>query len=277
MKTITHNIETDKWIDPLTIAHLSNLHFTGYKDTKQMEKIIMTVEGIKPREVVITGNLYDAKNITVWDEATAIKIFLKELAKICPIYLSLGESEVQNLDVNRVKSFLKYGLFVDKILPISGLEKVNYFSNLNSKNQVAFIGQYPDDKIVKKYDHSLVGLNSKLCIGNNAEKEILKEYRAYLLKAAKEINQDRYNILLTSNRGILNYYDKLPELREYDLILSNNSKNFTPQSVNDNPSINKENFIVNEGVNKYTGILKPLNKISSGQIDVINIKRRVKK
>ena len=61
------------------------------------------------------------------------------------------------------------------------------------------------------------------------------------------------------------------------MILYKSSKNFTPQSGNDNPSLNKGNFIINEGVNKYTGILKPLSKISSGQIDVINVKRRVKK
>ena len=237
MKIQKYEIKTNKDIDEKRIATISNINITPYMDRTILNSIINNLILLNPTHIMIPGNLYIAKGdaLTLSANKTIIIDFLKKLSDIADIYISLGRYEFLN---GKYKKYQQY-LYND-------VKSVDVFSDYYKINKpIRFLGQFTDHKIISTNDLNIVGLNQNY----NEEKcvkRLIQKYEQYLGLLEKEIDENKFNILLAHNPIIIDAYNKLEVLKKFDLILTTRKKSIKNNIINGDTSI-----ILSNGVNSY--------------------------
>lgn len=97
-----YNIQTDKLDEDIRIVQISDLHNSVFGEENEL--LIKEIIYQDPDIILVTGDLLNSD-----DENLEIAIsLLKELVDICPVYVSLGNHEVdyiQNYDTDLVKLY----------------------------------------------------------------------------------------------------------------------------------------------------------------------------
>ena len=139
-------VVTDKVDYPFKIAVLTDTHITPATSVSFVEKLVRTVNGLKPDVTVLVGDIADAKPSSVDAQMEA----LAKLEARYGVFVTLGNHEFYHGSVEWEKKFRQMRLFY---LGGEGL-------NLNGEN--VYIFGLPDPQLLNISDQTLHGIKNKM-------------------------------------------------------------------------------------------------------------------
>lgn len=127
---------TNKDINNIKIALLSDIHYYPEFNTKIFTLLIKQIKKNKPNYICITGDILDKTNITNID---ALIAFLKELANITTTLIVLGNHDIK---YGEYKHWIHSpnNLFINEIQKINNLYLLEDQIYIDDNNNIAFYG-----------------------------------------------------------------------------------------------------------------------------------------
>ena len=194
-------ILNSKVLKDITLIHISDIHFNNQTKIKKLNKIENEIKNQNPDYIIITGDLIDSPKVTKEKEVEILLEFLKRLAKISKLIISIG-----NHDIFKDEDFKFF-------------EKINKFNNIYVLNN----SYYKDDLIY------ISGFTLPTHYYYNLENKESLETLIEHLNKYKSITYNLPNHL--PKVSLIHSPIKLPEektltiLKEYDLLLSGHTHN----------------------------------------------------
>ena len=75
--------------------HISDIHYSGLKDSSRLEKLYNIIKNYKTNYICITGDLIDSNNVVESDINSKYLIeWIKKLSKLSVILISLGNHDI---------------------------------------------------------------------------------------------------------------------------------------------------------------------------------------
>lgn len=213
-----------------TIVLISDIHYYSRKDLNKLENIYNKINELKPNYICIAGDFIDEANIL--DEDLFV-FFLKKLAKICKVVITLGNHDITVKDKD--KGYVYNDKLFTKIRSIRNL----YLLDNETKviDDICFIGLNLGFKYYYDNDN---GENSK---------DFLEAY--HLLK---KINNKKYNVLLCHSPLVITEDNVIKALKDINLVLCGHTHggltpNFLQRYLKNRIFISpdKKKFFVNNG------------------------------
>ena len=84
--------------DDFRILVLSDVHFNHFTKQRTLDSILKEVKSLMPNYIFIPGDLLDFSDIFYENKFLNIKMWLKSLGSIAPVFISLGNHELYALD-----------------------------------------------------------------------------------------------------------------------------------------------------------------------------------
>ena len=139
-------IKTDKIDYPFKIIALTDTHITSVTSVSYVEKLVRTVNALKPDITVLVGDIIDAKPASLEAQMQA----LAKLDAKYGVFVTLGNHEFYYGSVEWENKFRRMGLFY---LANEGL-------NLNGAN--VYVSGLPDPQLLMISDQTMQGIKSTL-------------------------------------------------------------------------------------------------------------------
>ena len=218
-----YNINTNKIKKNIKISLITDIHYMNNKYNEINNNIIKELNTLKPNYIVLGGDYFGGNGqFTFKNNMKPLKDLLKEISKIAPVILSLGNHDLSIKDDKELRKEFKklknkniYPLDNDSI-EFKDIKFSGFFASRNS---------YAISKISDKKANI-----------------IIEDFN----KSNLSISKDKYNVLIHHlpdtifNKKIR---DNLKEIYKYDLILSGHAHNgwYSPKKERSiEEAINKE-------------------------------------
>ncbi|MBP3766640.1 MAG: metallophosphoesterase [Bacilli bacterium] len=270
----------------IKICLLTDLHFSISYDYDVLNKILENVKINKPDFICLSGDIIDSSNVLYSNSIDILKEFIKNLAKISQVIISLGNHEISNFKNNGLNKEKKPANIFDVINWFMELNKIENVYFLNNKNlvrgDICFIGYNPDYEYYKKEDNKLFikDLDSKIQMNKKYFNILLchspiNVFSPLTLKYSKEIK--KANLILSGhmhNGMILRCFDfggNWGLISPLKKPLPKYARNKATKKID-----NKEvNLIISGGIIKFSSvnskIIQKLNCLFKPSIVYINI------
>lgn len=217
-----YHITNSKITKNLTIAIFSDIHYSNNYNHKKLEKILKSLKDNPPNYICIPGDIVDNSNI-LDDKENQVKIltFFKQLGKIAPTFISLGNHDNTRLEnnitkkenhifwKNQFKNLKKDNIYLlnneiyenDKIRIIGFVPEFNYYHNKQKEELI--------EVLIKNFNQKIPKIDNKkinVLICHSPIKMLDKE-------AIESINQLKYIDIVISghmhNGMVPNILDKI--------------------------------------------------------------------
>lgn len=193
------------------ILVMSDLHYNFNTSAIKLNKILKKVKNVMPDYIFFPGDFLDYKDV-FYDKNRFInlKMWLKQLASIAPVFITLGNHEYYEINVTNKDSFLKE--YVDSLSKIKGV----YTLNNSTFNDVRI---------------NVTGLTLSFDYYCITEKNKYRENKDILVKEFKLLNKSvlydntKINILLVHSPLFLGDKDMNTLLKGYDYVISGHMHN----------------------------------------------------
>lgn len=176
------------------IVLISDLHYYNRKDLMGLENVYNKINEIKPNYICIVGDFIDEAKVS--DEDLFV-FFLKKLAKICKVIISLGNHD---LIIKKDKEYFYNKQLFDKFKSIRNLYLLDN-----------------ETKVID--DICFIGLNLDFDYYYNDDKENTKDFLKIFNNKIKKLNHKKYNILLCHSPLAFSDDKIFDNLDNIDLIL----------------------------------------------------------
>ena len=197
------NIYNNKVKNDIKIASISDVHISDKTKEKELEFIVKLLYLNKPNYICILGDLIDSPKVIDTNEEKIIN-FLKELSKISPIFIVLGNHDYITRNNNICKEDYNKDFY----------EKIDNMNNINVLN----------DKIIYLKDITIMGYMEKYNVYH--DRNINSFYNDFSKKDnLYKINNNNPNIALIHSPEPLKYLNNMNLFNSYDLILSGHYHN----------------------------------------------------
>ncbi|MBR1717683.1 MAG: metallophosphoesterase [Bacilli bacterium] len=193
------------------ICLITDLHYAKEYDLSILKKILDSVSLNKPNFICLSGDIIDYADMIYDSSIDILKDFIKDLSKLAPVIVSLGNHDISNIKNMPLKNIKEYPNIFDVnawFMDLNKLENVYFLNNKNLvRGDICFIGFNPDFEYYKKEDNKL----------------FIKE-----LDSKIKMNKKYYNILLCHSP--INVFNPLTlkyskEIKKVNLILSGHMHN----------------------------------------------------
>lgn len=209
--TKKYDLKTNKIKNPIKLILLSDVHISNIFKVTKISEIINKIKQEKPDYICLPGDLIDCSNVLNNQTLKEITLnFIKELANISPVIISLGNHDVCYLNKVKDKKKNQNKWHYDK--------NESFFKELNKIKNVHLL----DDETYTDHNISFTGisLSYKYYKESNEDKNIfITDIKNKILK----INKNKYNILLCHSP--VNVLEDASFLKDMDLILSGHMHN----------------------------------------------------
>ena len=260
----------------LVIVHISDIHFSTNTKVKDLEKIKKAINNISPNYLVITGDIIDTPSIVNnKNKIHELLNFLTGLAKVCKVFISIGNHDVLVDDDLRFFNKLNdlYNIYVlnnnnyqDENVYIAGFTLPHeYYYNITGNESVDVFLEYLDNnkKLINKLPvnlpkialiHSPIKLTNKLVINKLHEYDLILSGHTH-----NGMVPDFLNFLFPKNMGIIsprkNFF---PEIAKGKIEQNIDNKTITivingaitKLSLRSGKIFSRLNFMYNKSVNK---------------------------
>lgn len=109
LKESKYEVSTDKLDAPITIVQLTDIHNQQFGN--ENKRLISKIRKSNPDIIVITGDMINSEN----DELSQMKELISKMVDIAPVYISLGNQEIEYMNrtkVNLINEFLNQGAVI---------------------------------------------------------------------------------------------------------------------------------------------------------------------
>ena len=266
------NIYNKKALNDIKIASIADTHISNKTTLKELEFIIKLLFLNKPNYICFLGDLIDTPTIIKNNEKKVI-YFLKELSKISPVFIVLGNHDYINYSKGKMHNENYNKEFY---------EKINNLNNINLLN----------DQIVYLDDITIMGYMEKYNVYHNVN---INSFNIDFSKKEElyKINNKNPNIALIHSSQPLKYENNLNLFRDYDLILSGHyhngcmpsflekiwpvkTKELFPKNVRGVEKLKNDIYLINNGgwvkiAQSNPKYLYFLDKLCNRQIDITTL------
>lgn len=181
LKTVTYTIKSSKVTDEIKLALVTDLHSCYYG--KNQSRLLNKIESYQPDAVLLGGDIFD----DVLDDANAC-VFVDELAEKYKTYYVSGNHEWWS---NRMQNMFNY-------LSAKGVTVLRGNSDVLKIDENVIVVSGIDDPEVSTYD------------------DLYLSWEEQLEKVGKDIEQNRFNLLLTHRPECAEKYFEY----DFDAVLS---------------------------------------------------------
>ncbi|MBR1778097.1 MAG: metallophosphoesterase [Alphaproteobacteria bacterium] len=164
-------IQTDKVAYPFKIVALTDTHITPVTSVSFVEKLVRTVNGLKPDITVLVGDIVDAKPASLGPQMQA----LSGLDAKYGVFVTLGNHEFYHGSLEWEMKFKQMGLFY---LANEGL-------TLNGAN--VYLSGLPDPQLLMITDQTMEGIKETL---NGAAAGAYRVFLSHSPRFIKRLNKD---------------------------------------------------------------------------------------
>ena len=89
------------------ICLITDLHYAKEYDLSILKKILDSVSLNKPNFICLSGDIIDYADMIYDSSIDTLKDFIKDLSKLAPVIVSLG-----NHDISNIKDYLYYTIYI---------------------------------------------------------------------------------------------------------------------------------------------------------------------
>lgn len=218
-----YNINTNKIKKNIEISLITDIHYSNNDFNEINNKIIKELSILKPNYIVLGGDYYSGfGQFNFKNKNKPLKDLLKEISKIAPVILSLGNHDLSIKDDKELRKEFKK-LKNKNIYPLDNdsieFKDIKFSGFFASRNSYA-VSKISDKKV----------------------KIIIEDFKNSNLS----ISKDKYNVLINHLPDTIfdrRVRDNLKEIYKYDLILSGHAHNgwYSPKKERSiEEAINKE-------------------------------------
>ncbi len=186
----------------ITIAHVSDIHFSVSTKEKELAKLKIAINEIKPDYVMITGDLIDTVEVTRnYNKIKELVSFLTEIAKERKVLISIGNHDVL---CARDYAFFK---------KINDLYNIYVLDNKSYEDANIYVAGFT---LPMEYYYN---------INKNENEEVLINYLDLRIDLTKNLPNKKPKIALIHSPIKLTENEVIKRLSSYDLILSGHTHN----------------------------------------------------
>ena len=206
-----YKIYDSRIINDYRILIISDLHYNDSTKSKKLTKILKKIKDINPNYIFIPGDLLDYQDI-YYDKKVflGIKIWLKQLSFIAPVFISLGNHEYYTLNMEYNNNF------VDK-----------YVKELNKINNVHFL----NNECFVDNNMSIIGFNLSKKYYSIEEYREHKENKDVLLKELDDLNnaiktdKNKLSFLLVHSPVYFKDKSVFAKIKNYNYVITGHMHN----------------------------------------------------
>lgn len=208
MKIETYSVEKENIKKNKTIALVSDMHL-GYKiNNRHYNDLMDNIDQIKPDYITLVGDYFfgfGKYNFDYPKSRELLKFYLESLKDYAPVIMSLGNHDLSRKNENELRySFSNLAEY--DIYPLDNtniiIDEYNFFGYFPPRKH------FPIDDLTKKKEKIII--------------DDLKSFEEF------QPHKDKVNILLSHLPNIVlndSIQRKIPELKNYDVILSGHAHN----------------------------------------------------
>lgn len=237
------NIYNENTTNNIKIASISDIHISDKTSLKELEKIIRLIYLENPNYICILGDLIDSPSI-INNNKDKCLIFLKELSKIAPVFLILGNHDYIN--------YYKGKMYEEEY----NKEFYNEVNNINNINLL-------NDKILYLEDITIMGYTEKYNVFHS--RNINTFYTDFSKKEELyKINNNTPRIALIHSPEPFKYLNNVNLLSNYDLIMCGHNHNGCIPSFLENIWPDKTGGLVTPSKEIFPKNVRGIIKLKSG-------------